>query len=76
MYESVCRRVMDLILMRCFPQVLLKPLQALCSFQLQHGAQIHHSKEHLIKNGEYNKAMPKNKRKIRRMQKLLTNQNI
>lgn len=57
-------------------EVLLKPLQALCSFQLQHGAQIHHSKEHLIKNGEYNKAMPKNKRKIRRMQKLLTNQNI
>lgn len=60
----------------CFLQVLLKPLQALCSFQLQHGAQIHHSKEHLIKNGQYNKVMPKNKRKIRRMQKLITNQNI
>ncbi|XP_026110452.1 DTW domain-containing protein 2 [Carassius auratus] len=57
-------------------EVLLKPLQALCSFQLQHGAQIHHSKEHLIKNGQYNKTMPKNKRKIRRMQKLLTNQDI
>uniref|UniRef100_A0A671PN84 tRNA-uridine aminocarboxypropyltransferase n=1 Tax=Sinocyclocheilus anshuiensis TaxID=1608454 RepID=A0A671PN84_9TELE len=57
-------------------EVLLKPLQALCSFQLQHGAQIHHSKEHLIKNGQYNKIMPKNKRKIRRMQKLLANQNI
>ncbi|KAK9954838.1 hypothetical protein ABG768_014758 [Culter alburnus] len=57
-------------------EVLLKPLQALCSFQLQHGAQIHHSKEHLIKNGQYNKIMPKNKRKIRRMQKLISNQNI
>ncbi|XP_077096627.1 tRNA-uridine aminocarboxypropyltransferase 2 [Siphateles boraxobius] len=57
-------------------EVLLKPLQALCSFQLQHGAQIHHSKEHLIKNGQYNKIMPKNKRKIRRMQKLISNHNI
>ncbi|KAI7789853.1 putative DTW domain-containing protein 2-like [Triplophysa rosa] len=57
-------------------EVLLKPLQALCSFQLQHGAQIHHSKEHLIKNGEYNKILPQNKRKIRRMQKLISNQNI
>ncbi|GCB65714.1 hypothetical protein scyTo_0007773 [Scyliorhinus torazame] len=45
-----------------FPkQVILRPLQALCSFQLQHGAQIHHSKEHLIKNGLYAKSMPKNK---------------
>ncbi|XDV38033.1 hypothetical protein PO909_007522 [Leuciscus waleckii] len=57
-------------------EVLLKPLQALCSFQLQHGAQIHHSKEHLIRSGQYNKIMPKNKRKIRRMQKLISNQNI
>ncbi|XP_051981200.1 tRNA-uridine aminocarboxypropyltransferase 2-like [Xyrauchen texanus] len=57
-------------------EVLLKPLQALCSFQLQHGAQIHHSKEHLIKNGQYNKILPINKRKIRRMQKLITNENI
>ncbi|XP_073680532.1 tRNA-uridine aminocarboxypropyltransferase 2 isoform X1 [Garra rufa] len=61
---------------RAIQEVLLKPLQALCSFQLQHGAQIHHSKEHLIRNGQYNKIMPKNKRKIRRMQKLITNQNI
>ncbi|KAA0719642.1 DTW domain-containing protein 2 [Triplophysa tibetana] len=57
-------------------EVLLKPLQALCSFQLQHGAQIHHSKEHLIRNGQYNKILPQNKRKIRRMQKLISNQNI
>jgi len=52
-------------------QVLLKPLQALCSFQLQHGAQVHHSKEQLIRSGQYNKILPKNKRKIRRMQRLL-----
>ncbi|XP_067279083.1 tRNA-uridine aminocarboxypropyltransferase 2 [Pseudorasbora parva] len=57
-------------------EVLLKPLQALCSFQLQHGAQIHHSKEHLLKHGQYTKIMPKNKRKIRRMQKLISSQNI
>lgn len=53
-------------------QVLLKPLNALCSFQLQHGAQVHHSKEHLLKNGMYNKPMPRNKRKIKRMEKLVT----
>ncbi|XP_063066851.1 tRNA-uridine aminocarboxypropyltransferase 2 isoform X3 [Engraulis encrasicolus] len=57
-------------------QVLLKPLQALCSFQLQHGAQVHHSKEHLLKSGLYDKPLPKNKRKIKRIQKLITNQNI
>ncbi|KAI4882876.1 hypothetical protein NFI96_013100 [Prochilodus magdalenae] len=57
-------------------EVLLRPLRALCSFQLQHGAQVHHSKEHLLKNGLYDKPMPKNKRKIKRMQKLITNQNI
>uniref|UniRef100_A0A9L0JK92 tRNA-uridine aminocarboxypropyltransferase n=1 Tax=Equus asinus TaxID=9793 RepID=A0A9L0JK92_EQUAS len=32
-------------------ETLLRPLQALCSFQLQHGAQIRLSKEHLLKNG-------------------------
>ncbi|XP_047425358.1 tRNA-uridine aminocarboxypropyltransferase 2 [Mugil cephalus] len=53
-------------------EVLLRPLKALCSFQLEHGAQIHHSKEHLLKNGMYDKPMPKNKRKIKRMEKLLT----
>ncbi|XP_063066849.1 tRNA-uridine aminocarboxypropyltransferase 2 isoform X1 [Engraulis encrasicolus] len=57
-------------------EVLLKPLQALCSFQLQHGAQVHHSKEHLLKSGLYDKPLPKNKRKIKRIQKLITNQNI
>uniref|UniRef100_A0A4W4FW80 tRNA-uridine aminocarboxypropyltransferase n=1 Tax=Electrophorus electricus TaxID=8005 RepID=A0A4W4FW80_ELEEL len=61
---------------QAIPEVLLRPLQALCSFQLQHGAQVHHSKEHLLKSGLYDKPMPRNKRKIKRMQKLLTNQNI
>ncbi|XP_076614856.1 uncharacterized protein LOC143338383 [Chaetodon auriga] len=57
-------------------EVLLRPLKALCSFQLQHGAQIHHSKEHLLKNGMYDKPMPKNKRKIKRMEKLVSDHNI
>uniref|UniRef100_A0A3B3QM80 tRNA-uridine aminocarboxypropyltransferase n=1 Tax=Paramormyrops kingsleyae TaxID=1676925 RepID=A0A3B3QM80_9TELE len=30
---------------------LLRPLQALCTFQLQHGAQVHHSKEQLLRTG-------------------------
>ncbi|KAF1556526.1 DTW domain-containing protein 2, partial [Eudyptula albosignata] len=55
---------------------ILRPLQALCSFQLQHGAQIHHSKEHLLKNGLYDKPMPKNKRKLRRMELLVNNVKI
>lgn len=59
-----------------FNQVLLKPLKALCSFQLEHGAQIHHSKEHLLKNGLYDKPMPKNKGKIKRMEKLISDRNI
>lgn len=57
-------------------EVLLRPLRALCSFQLQHGAQIHHSKEHLLKTGMYDKPMPKNKRKIKRMEKLVNDRHI
>ena len=57
-------------------QVLLRPLNALCTFQLQHGAQVHHSKEHLLRNGLYDRPMPKNKLKIKRMEKLVTDQNI
>ncbi|XP_071586593.1 tRNA-uridine aminocarboxypropyltransferase 2 isoform X2 [Heliangelus exortis] len=57
-------------------EIILRPLQALCSFQLQHGAQIHHSKEHLLKNGLYDKPMPKNKRKLRRMELLVNNVKI
>ncbi|XP_077200482.1 tRNA-uridine aminocarboxypropyltransferase 2 isoform X3 [Paroedura picta] len=57
-------------------ETLLRPLQALCSFQLQHGAQIHHSKEYLLKNGLYDKPMPKNKRKLRRMELLVNNVKI
>lgn len=59
-----------------FLQTILHPLRALCSFQLQHGAQIHHSKEHLLKNGLYDKPMPKNKRKLRRMELLVNNVKI
>ncbi|KAG5835142.1 tRNA-uridine aminocarboxypropyltransferase 2 [Anguilla rostrata] len=61
---------------KAIEELLLRPLQALCSFQLQHGAQVHHSKEHLLRNGLYHKPMPKNKRKIKRMERLVTNQNI
>ncbi|NXE22978.1 DTWD2 protein, partial [Ardeotis kori] len=57
-------------------ETILRPLQALCTFQLQHGAQIHHSKEHLLKNGLYDKPMPKNKRKLRRMELLVNNVKI
>ncbi|XP_061217014.1 tRNA-uridine aminocarboxypropyltransferase 2 isoform X1 [Neopsephotus bourkii] len=57
-------------------ETILRPLQALCAFQLQHGAQIHHSKEHLLKNGLYDKPMPKNKRKLRRMELLVNNVKI
>ncbi|KAL4609657.1 DTW domain-containing protein 2, partial [Arapaima gigas] len=55
---------------------LLRPLQALCSFQLQHGAQVHHSKEQLLRTGRYDKPMPTNKRKIKRMEQLISSQNI
>ncbi|XP_069609451.1 tRNA-uridine aminocarboxypropyltransferase 2 isoform X1 [Ranitomeya imitator] len=57
-------------------QTILRPLQALCSFQLQHGAQVHHSKEHLLKNGQYKKPMPKNKRKLKKMELLVNNVKI
>ncbi|TRY65181.1 hypothetical protein DNTS_009420, partial [Danionella cerebrum] len=55
-------------------EVLLRPLQALCSFQLQHGAQVHHSKEHQLTHGQYRKPLPRNKRKIRRLHKLISSQ--
>lgn len=57
-------------------ETLLRPLQALCSFQLQHGAQIRLSKEHLLKNGLYTKPMPKNKRKLRKMELLMNSVKI
>uniref|UniRef100_A0A8I5T6T4 tRNA-uridine aminocarboxypropyltransferase n=1 Tax=Pongo abelii TaxID=9601 RepID=A0A8I5T6T4_PONAB len=40
-------------------ETLLRPLEALCSFQ-----------EHLLKNGLYPKPMPKNKHKLRKMELL------
>uniref|UniRef100_A0A8C5LKJ8 tRNA-uridine aminocarboxypropyltransferase n=1 Tax=Jaculus jaculus TaxID=51337 RepID=A0A8C5LKJ8_JACJA len=57
-------------------ETLLHPLQALCSFQLQHGAQIRLSKEYLLKNGLYPKPMPKNKRKLRKMELLMNSVKI
>lgn len=57
-------------------ETLLRPLQALCSFQLQHGAQIRLSKEYLLKNGLYPKPMPKNKRKLRKMELLMNSVKI
>ncbi|XP_054107999.2 tRNA-uridine aminocarboxypropyltransferase 2 isoform X2 [Callithrix jacchus] len=57
-------------------ETLLRPLQALCSFQLQHGAQIRLSKEHLLRNGLYPKPMPKNKRKLRKMELLMNSVKI
>ncbi|CAH2296161.1 DTW domain-containing 2, partial, partial [Pelobates cultripes] len=57
-------------------ETILRPLQALCTFQLQHGAQVHHSKEHLLKNGLYDKPLPKNKRKLKKMQFLVNNVKI
>nr|XP_044989798.1 tRNA-uridine aminocarboxypropyltransferase 2 isoform X2 [Jaculus jaculus] len=63
-------------LFRLPKQTLLHPLQALCSFQLQHGAQIRLSKEYLLKNGLYPKPMPKNKRKLRKMELLMNSVKI
>ena len=39
----------------CVLQLLLRPLRALCAFQMQHGAVTHHSKQLLIDNGLYKK---------------------
>jgi hypothetical protein len=38
---------------------LVKPLEALCAFQLNHGALPHQSKEYLIFNGLYKKPISK-----------------
>ncbi|RWS17223.1 DTW domain-containing protein 2-like protein [Dinothrombium tinctorium] len=48
-------------------EILTKPLQALCSFQLKHGAVHHFSKEYLILNGLYNKPITRKiKKKLRK----------
>ncbi|XP_053330101.1 tRNA-uridine aminocarboxypropyltransferase 2 [Spea bombifrons] len=57
-------------------ETILRPLHALCTFQLQHGAQIHHSKQHLLQSGQYAKPMPKNKRKLKKMELLVNNVKI
>lgn len=46
---------------------LIKPLRALCEFQIQNGAMKHHSKEYLIVNGQYDK--PISKRNVYRLTK-------
>ena len=49
-------------------EVFLKPLDALCQFQLLHGAVGHDSKEHQIKEGSYHKKLSKKHRnKIEQM---------
>ena len=40
-------------------QILTRPLEALCDFQIQHGACKHDSKEYKIKNGLWHKTLKK-----------------
>lgn len=40
-------------------QALIRPLQALCNYQLLHGAVMHHSRQHMIDNGLYIKQRTK-----------------
>lgn len=42
-----------------FAVELVRPLQALCNFQIKHGALEHQSKEYLIKNDQYDKRVGK-----------------
>ena len=35
--------------------MFVRPLRALCEFQMAHGAVVHQSKEYLIENGLYKK---------------------
>lgn len=44
-------------------KALTKPLDALCSFQLDYGAVSHHSKEYLIVNGLYDQPVTRKMRK-------------
>ena len=48
-------------------QLLTAPLEALCNFQLEHGAVEHQSKEYKIHHGLWKKTLPR--KLIRRMEK-------
>ena len=50
-------------------QALLQPLRAMCTSQLQHGSVTHHSKQYLIENGLFCKALPKSRRRKRAMRR-------
>ena len=50
-----------------FLKVLTAPLEALCDFQIQHGAVEHQSREFKIAHGLWQKKLPK--KMIKRMEK-------
>ncbi|PVD19448.1 hypothetical protein C0Q70_19937 [Pomacea canaliculata] len=51
-------------------EILTRPLEALCDFQLLHGAVKHQSREYKIENGLWTKPLPRST--LRRLQKLRT----
>lgn len=51
-------------------EMLTKPLEALCQFQMEYGAVRHQSKEYKIENGLWNKRLPKKLLKKREERKM------